>query len=131
MTLIPGPTIVIVRPDTVATCILLLVYVNAVVLFDVGSTRLNGASPYTLAGTVNVPVTDVIGFTVNEVAVHSPLASFIATIVVVPPPTIVTVRPDIVATDVFVLVKVNVPGLFDEGSTRLNGASPKFLDAIV
>ena len=51
--------------------------------------------------------------------------------IVVPPPTIVTVRPDMVATDVLLLVKVNAPGLFDEGSTRSNGASSKFLDAMV
>ena len=57
----------------VATCVLLLVYVNATARVDVGSTRLNGASPYTLAGTVNVPVIDVIGFTVNE-AVMLPVA---------------------------------------------------------
>jgi hypothetical protein len=69
ITLTPGPIIVTVRPDMVATCVLLLVYVNATALFDVGSTRLNEASPYTLAGTVNVPVTDVIGFTVNDAVV--------------------------------------------------------------
>jgi hypothetical protein len=52
--------------------------------------------------------------------------------VVVPAPMIVTVRPDIVATDALLLVKVNAPpGLFDEGSVRLNGASPKFFDATV
>ena len=51
--------------------------------------------------------------------------------VVVPAPTIVTVRPDIVATDALLLVKVNAPVLFDDGSVRSNGASPKFLDAIV
>ena len=50
---------------------------------------------------------------------------------VVPAPTIVTVRPDIVATDALLLVNVNAPVLFDEGSTRSNGASPKFLDATV
>ena len=52
-------------------------------------------------------------------------------IVAFPTPTIVTVRPDIVATDALLLVNVNAPGLFDEGSARLNGASPKFLDAMV
>ena len=51
--------------------------------------------------------------------------------VVVPAPTIVTVRPDIVATDALLLVKVNAPALFDEGSVRLNDASPKFLDVMV
>ena len=53
----------------VATCVLLLVYVNATALLDDGSVRLNEASPYTLAGTVNVPVIDVIGFTVNDAVV--------------------------------------------------------------
>ena len=51
--------------------------------------------------------------------------------VVLPVPTIVTVRPDMVATDALLLVKVNAPVLFDEGSVRLNDASPKFLDAMV
>ena len=49
--------------------------------------------------------------------------------VVVPAPVIVTVRPDIVATDALLLVKVNAPGLFDEGSVRLNDASMMILDA--
>jgi hypothetical protein len=53
----------------VATCVLLLVYVNATARFDVGSTRSKGASPNTLAGTVNVPVIDVIGFTVKDAVV--------------------------------------------------------------
>jgi hypothetical protein len=51
--------------------------------------------------------------------------------VVVPAPVNVTVRPDIVATDELLLVKVNAPGLFDEGSVRSNGASTIVLDAIV
>ena len=51
--------------------------------------------------------------------------------VVLPTPTIVMVRPDIVATDALLLVKVNAPGLFDEGSTRSNGASTIVLDAMV
>ena len=49
----------------------------------------------------------------------------------VPAPVIVTVRPDIVAIDALLLVKVNAPGLFDEGSVRLNDASPKIFDATV
>ena len=51
--------------------------------------------------------------------------------VVVPALTIVTVRPDIVATDALLLVKVNAPGLFDDGSVRSNGSSPKFFNATV
>ena len=54
-----------------------------------------------------------------------------AVIVVVPTPVIVTVRPDTVANDELLLVNVNAPVLFDEGSTRSNDASPKFLDAMV
>jgi hypothetical protein len=50
---------------------------------------------------------------------------------VVPIPISVTVRPDIVATDALLLVKVNAPALFDEGSARSNGASPKIFDATV
>ena len=51
--------------------------------------------------------------------------------VVVPAPVIVTVRPDIVATDALLLVKVNAPMLFDEGSVRSNGSSPKVFNATV
>ena len=41
----PGPTIVIVDPLTVATLILLLVYVIAPVLTDVGAVIVGAASP--------------------------------------------------------------------------------------
>ena len=51
--------------------------------------------------------------------------------VVVPTPITVTVRPDIVATDVSLLVNVKFPVLFDEGSVRLNDTSPKTLLSMV
>ena len=45
-------------------------------------------------------------------------------IVEVPAPTIVTVEPLIVATEVLALVSVIVPALFDVGAVNVNGASP-------
>jgi hypothetical protein len=44
--------------------------------------------------------------------------------VVVPPPTIVTVLPAIVATAVFELVYVKELALLDVGATKLKAASP-------
>jgi len=55
-----------------------------------------------------------------------------------PPPTIVTVSPSTVATDVFELVYVNAPSLFVVGATMAKAASPnvfagmaKFVRAVV
>ena len=48
-------------------------------------------------------------------------------IVEVPAPTIVTVEPLIVATEVLLLVKVIAPELFDVGTVNVKSASPKFL----
>jgi hypothetical protein len=44
--------------------------------------------------------------------------------VVVPAPTMVTVLPTIVATDMLELIYVKVPSLFVVGGTKLNVASP-------
>ena len=52
--------------------------------------------------------------------------------VVLPPPTTVTVPPDVtVATAALLLVYVNAPSLLDEGAVKLNDASPKFLAGAV
>jgi hypothetical protein len=49
----------------------------------------------------------------------------VAVIVVLPDFRIVTIRPDMVATSVLLLVNVNTPPLGeDEGSVKLNGAVP-------
>ena len=48
-------------------------------------------------------------------------------IVEVPAPTIVTVEPLIVATEVLLLVKVIAPELLDIGAVNVKSASPKFL----
>ena len=50
-----------------------------------------------------------------------------AVIVEVPAPTIVTVEPFIVATDVLPLAYVIVPALLDVGAVIVKSASPKFL----
>ena len=51
-----------------------------------------------------------------------------AVMVVVPPPTMVTVLPSMVATDNFELVYVNSPSLLVVGGTRVKGAFPTALD---
>ena len=52
---VPAPTTVTVFPEMVATAVLLLVYVNGLVLLEVGGVSVNGAAPTACAGTVNVP----------------------------------------------------------------------------
>ena len=47
--------------------------------------------------------------------------------VAVPPPTMVTVVPATVATEVFELEYVKAPVLLEVGAVRVNGASPKVL----
>lgn len=54
-------------------------------------------------------------------------AAWLAVIIAVPPPTIVTMFPSIVATDVFELVYVKAPSLLVVGGTRAKGASPNVL----
>ena len=66
MVVLPAPTMVTMPPDvTVATAVLLLVYVNAPPLSLVGAVRLNDASPKFLAGAVKVPMVGVIADTEN------------------------------------------------------------------
>ena len=67
MVVVPAPMIVTVPPlVTVATAVLLLVYVNAPSLLLVGAVRLNDASPKFLAGAVKVPMVGAIGETTND-----------------------------------------------------------------
>ena len=68
MVVLPAPTMVTMPPDvTVATAVLLLVYVNAPPLLLVGAVRLNDASPKFLEGAVKVPMVGAIGETTKEV----------------------------------------------------------------
>ena len=55
----------------------------------------------------------------------------VAVIIEEPVPTIVTVLPDIVATDSSLLVYVKAPLLLEVGADSVNGASPKFLGGTV
>ena len=59
------------------------------------------------------------------------VAACVAVIVEEPPPIIVTVLPDIVATDGLLLVYVKAPPLLEVGADSINGASPKFLAGTV
>jgi hypothetical protein len=58
--------------------------------------------------------------------------AWVAVMVVLPAPTIVTVPPEVtVATSGALLVNVNDPSLLLVGAVRLNEASPKFLAGAV
>ena len=59
------------------------------------------------------------------------VAACVAVIVEEPPPIIVTVLPDIVATDGLLLVYVKAPLLLEVGADSVNGASPKFFAGMV
>jgi hypothetical protein len=58
--------------DTVATEVLLLVYVKAPPLLLEGTVRLNEASPKFLAGTDNVPIVGAIAETTKEALTLEP-----------------------------------------------------------
>ena len=67
MVVVPAPTTVTVPPEvTVATAVLLLVYVKAPPLLLDGAVRLNDASPKFLAGTDNAPIVGAIADTTKE-----------------------------------------------------------------
>ncbi len=72
--MLPAPTMVTVPPldVTVATAVLLLVYVKAPPLLLVGAVRLNEASPKFLAGAVSVPMVGAMGETTKD-AVTAPV----------------------------------------------------------
>ena len=59
------------------------------------------------------------------------VAACVAVIVEEPPPIIVTILPDTVATDSSLLVYVKVPLLLEVGADSVNGASPKFFAGMV
>ncbi len=129
----PAVTIVTVLPDIVATDVLLLVYVKLPELLDVGAVIVNGAFPTTLEGMLKPVIVGAIGTLTVKTAVALPTvklpsAAWVAVIVVVPAVSIVTVLPDIVATDVLLLVYVKLPELSDVGAVILNGAPPTVLE---
>ncbi len=68
MVALPAPTMVTVPPldVTVATAVLLLVYVKAPSLLLVGAVRLNEASPKFLAGAVSVPMVGAMAETTKD-----------------------------------------------------------------
>ena len=59
------------------------------------------------------------------------VAACVAVTVEEPPPIIVTILPDTVATDSSLLVYVKVPLLLEVGADSVNGASPKFFAGMV
>ncbi len=66
------PPIIVTRPVielTVATDSLLLVYVKAPLLLEVGADSVNGASPKFLAGTVKLLIVCAVGLTTREAVV--------------------------------------------------------------
>jgi hypothetical protein len=126
---VPAPTIVAVLPEIVATLVFELVNVSAPELFVVTEeVRLNDGSIVNLsklsknkegiALTVSVAVVVAGRYTLSG---DSAKETFI---VAVPAPTIVTVLPDIVATDGFELVNVSAPEpSFVTKGVRLNDGS--------
>ena len=59
------------------------------------------------------------------------VAACVAVIVEEPASFMVTILPDIVATDGLLLVYVKVPLLLEVGADSVNGASPKFFVIMV
>jgi hypothetical protein len=108
-------------------------------LFDVGAVNENDASDNrydpNLLPSSNGPRAGTAGLTVKVVVTdefaYCPLLACVAVIVLVPAPTIVTVRDAIVATLVFDDEYVNAPLLFDDGSVRVNELSPYVFVGIV
>ena len=67
MVVLPAPTMLTVPPVvTVATAVLLLVYVIAPLLLLEGAVRSNATAPKFLAGAVNAPIVGAIGETTSE-----------------------------------------------------------------
>jgi hypothetical protein len=80
---VPTPTTVTVEPFTVATAVLLDVYVIAPLLLDVGAVRLNAAAPKVFAIAAMLPIVGLVFSTESTtVAVTEPDA-FVAVIVYV------------------------------------------------
>ena len=103
---------------------------------DVGAVRVKGASLGIFAGTVSAPSVLTALLTVSVAVILSlvkrPFAAWVAVMVVVPTPAIVTTPPDVtVATAVLLLVYVNAPLLSVTGAVMLNDASPNVFAGIL
>ena len=104
----PAPTIVTILPVIVATTGLLLSYVNAPLLVEVGAVNANGASPRFLGAISNGPNLGSAWVTTNVVVMvldaKFPEAACLAVMMDEPAPTIVTLSPRITATTGLLLV---------------------------
>ena len=93
--------------------------VNAPALFELGAVRVKGLSPSCFVTSANVPNVGVAVSTVRSAVVLAVkkfvVEAWVAVMVEVPACTIVTVLPDMVATEVLPLVYVKLPGLFELG----------------
>jgi len=120
---------VTIFPDTATIDVSDELYENTPGLFDVGVVNANETSENDLFGIVKFDRVGVAIFTVKtavmDADVYPVSTARVAVIVVLPAFRIVTLRPDMVATSVLLLVNVNIPPLGeDEGSVKSNGAVP-------
>jgi hypothetical protein len=120
---------VTIVPDTVTIDVVNERYENTPGLLEVGFVKANETSENDLFGIVKFDRVGVAIFTVKSAVMDAdktPVSTArVAVIVVLPAFRIVTLRPDMVATSVLLLVNVNIPPLGeDEGSVKSNGAVP-------
>jgi hypothetical protein len=120
---------VTIFPDTATIDVFDELYENTPGLFDVGAVNANETSENDLFGIVKFDRVGVAIFTVKtavmDADVYPVSTARVAVIVVLPAFRIVTLRPDMVAISVLLLVNVNIPPLGeDEGSVKSNGAVP-------
>jgi hypothetical protein len=115
-------------PSMVATAAFELVYVSAPVLFVVGATIVNGASPYAFAMGLKFENMGAPGLTVMLVVIVADVklavVACVAVMVALPAPTIVTTLSTIVATAVLELEYVITPLLLVVGGVMAKGTSP-------
>jgi hypothetical protein len=120
---------VTIVPDTVTIDVVNERYENTPGLLEVGFVKANETSENDLFGIVKFDRVGVAIFTVKtavmDADVYPVSTARVAVIVVLPAFRIVTLRPDMVAISVLLLVNVNIPPLGeDEGSVKSNGAVP-------
>ena len=116
-------------PDTVTIDGVNEINENTPGLFDVGFVNTNDTPENDLFGIVKFDRVGVAIFTVKSAVMEAdktPASTArVAVIVVLPYFSIVTSRPDMVATSVLLLVNVNIPPVgLDVGLVKLNGAVP-------
>jgi hypothetical protein len=121
-----------VVPVTITTSVVKLRYVNSPELLDVGGVNVNDTSANDLGEIVKFVMVGVARVTVKfalmvALVKSGNVAACVAVITIWPARIIVTVRPDMVATFVSLLVNVNVADgkvFVDIGFMRSNGAEP-------